>query len=66
LASFGRIWLLFTYHLALSGSDHLATLFPAKIEKALRNFSRCFSAQVSAFFAFFLVGKGVAKHKKNN
>jgi hypothetical protein len=26
LASFGRIWLLFTYHLALSGSDHLATL----------------------------------------
>jgi hypothetical protein len=26
LVSFGRIWLLFTYHLALSGSDHLATL----------------------------------------
>jgi hypothetical protein len=29
--------------------------FPAKIEKALRNFPRCFFAQV---LAFFLVGKG--------
>jgi hypothetical protein len=40
-----------------------AWLFPLKLKNRFEIFKYSF---FPAFFAFFLVGKGVEKHKKNN